>query len=459
MAMRASLAGAIGILAGAGATHSACCHAGYPGLYVVSVPDVGGNAQARALAQAYRKPFIDGVMIRLHWDYIEPVAPGQTLGAGGSVSDPVTGEVFCPNGTTGTNYCWQELDEQLQLLDPNKKISLVVVAGGYSPSWLAQPLYGVTTIGPVLYASHGGTGPNCYTISMPLVASAPAQGAPSTFAAQYLAMMQAVAAHLQSAGVLAQVSIVKISGGVNTVTEEFHIDAAEKSGTCQTPVVKRWRTAGYTPAATVTAWAYIAGQVAVTFPAALASFDILENGFTASPPIDDAGKIFSVRRYEAHPGRYGKLLLDRALDGLVPGGGAPGLLGGAPVSVQWDGLAPADQQDLSTVATHTLAAAQNGAVLAWQANEAFNTDGSSCGTAACASAVSSSTPCYGAVSCVAEFQSLLDNGIAPVVGSALRAAFIEIWAPDVVNPCLQPALVQAHDALTGSALKAGAGCP
>jgi hypothetical protein len=253
--------------------------------------------------------------------------------------------------------------------------------------------------------------------------------------------------------------MIKISGGVNTITEEFHIDAAAKAGPCQTPVVTLWQQAGYRPAATMTAWTYIAEQVAALFPAALASFDILEDAFATSPPIDDEGVIFTEKKYNKNPLAYGPLLLDRALDALVPGGGMAGVLGDTPVSVQWNGLAPADQQNLSAVAPHTLAAAQDGAVLAWQTNELSGAAGSSCGTAACSTAVSSTTRCYGTVSCVTEYQSLLENGITPVAGSGLQASFLEVWAPDVLNVCLQPALVQAHDTLTGATLKPGPGCP
>ena len=85
----------------------------YQGIYVVSIPYVNGSAATLTQAVAYRKPFVDGVVIILHWSYLEPVAPGQTLPPGANITDPFTGEVFCPQGTQHTNFCWQELDEQL----------------------------------------------------------------------------------------------------------------------------------------------------------------------------------------------------------------------------------------------------------------------------------------------------------------------------------------------------------
>jgi hypothetical protein len=110
------------------------------------------------------------------------------------------------------------------------------------------------------------------------------------------------------------------------------------------------------------------------------------------------------------------------------------------------------------VAVHTLAAAENGAVLSWQTNEMSGLTGSSCGTAACAAATTSTTPCYGTVSCVAEYASLLDNAITPIPGNSLKAGFLEVWPIDVQNKCLQVALVAAHNALTGDTLAGGNGC-
>jgi hypothetical protein len=433
----------------------------YKGLYVVAVPNVNGTKTNKLQAGAYKQPFIDGVEIPLHWSFIEPAAPGTTLPPAAGVTNPITGEVFCAKGTTHTNFCWQELDEQLAYVSSSKKLSLAVIAGGFSPAWLSTPSYNVAATGPVLYASHGGTGPNCFDLSMPLPSTAAAAldgNAPSSFATSYVAMMQAVAAHLSAKGLLNQVAIIKISGGANTVTEEFHIDSATTTGTCLTAVTPIWASIGYRPATVETAWEYIAKQTAATFPNALPSFDLLENSFAASPTIDDAGTIFTPADYNADPAAYGTLLLDRVLAALVPGGNAAGILGHSAVSVQWDGVLPADQQTLSAVATHTLAAAENGAVLSWQTNEMSGLQGSSCGTAACAAATTKTTPCYGKATCVAEYHSLLDNGIRPMPGKALKAKFLEVWSIDVQNSCLQPALVAAHNTLTGDTLAVGGGC-
>jgi hypothetical protein len=432
----------------------------YRGLYVVAIPYVNGNATNKLQARAYKQPFIDGVEIPLHWSFIEPAAPGTTLPPGAGVTNPITKETFCPNGTTHTNFCWQELDEQLDYMSRGKKISLAVVAGGFSPSWLSASGYNVASIGPVLFASHNGTGPNCYDLSMALPSSYAgfSGAAPSSFAAAYVAMMRAVAAHLAVKGLLSQVAIIKVSGGANTVSEEFHIDDSTTTAACLSDVTPLWAAIGYRPGLVEAAWEYIAAQTAAAFPHALPSFDLLENGFGAGPLIDDAGTIFTANEYLADPSLYGTLLLDRALSALMPASGAEGILGHSRLSVQWDSLQPADQQTLSTVATHTLAAAENGAVLSWQANKLAETEGSSCGTAACAAATSNETICYGAATCVAEFASLLDNGITPVPGLALKASFLEIWPIDVQNTCLQPALVAAHNALTGDSLRAGSGC-
>jgi hypothetical protein len=430
----------------------------YQGLYVVSVPYVNDNTFTEKLAGAYKQPFIDGVEIPLHWSFIEPVAPGSTLPPGAGVKNPITNETFCPHGTKGTNFCWQEFDEQLPYLSRHKKLSLAVIAGGFSPSWLSGPSYDVASTGPVLYASHNGSGPNCFDLSMALPSSSASLGgqAPSSYAAAYVAMIKAVAAHLSAKGLLGQVAIIKVSGGANTVTEEFHIDSSTQTGTCLSDVTPLWASIGYRPSAVAAAWAYIAVQTAATFPKALPSFDLLENDFSTAPLIDDAGTIFTVTQYDDDPSAYGTLLLDQVLAALVPGGGALGLVGA--VSVQWNGVSPADQQDLSTIATHTIAAAENGAVLSFQANELSGEQGSSCGTAACAYATSSTTPCYGTETCVVEYASLLDNGITPVPGENLQASFLEVWAADVQNTCLQPSLVAAHDRLTGDKTAPGPGC-
>jgi hypothetical protein len=61
------LAGLAAVLAGSGAWQTARCQTSYAGLYVVALPDVSGHKQAAALAAAYQLPFIDGVMIPLHY--------------------------------------------------------------------------------------------------------------------------------------------------------------------------------------------------------------------------------------------------------------------------------------------------------------------------------------------------------------------------------------------------------
>jgi hypothetical protein len=431
----------------------------YKGLYVVAIPNVDATITTKRQAHAYQQPFVDGVEIPLHWSFVEPAAPGTTLPPGAGVTDPITGEVFCPKGTRRTNFCWQELDEQLAFVSSSKKLSLAVIAGGFSPQWLTDAGIAVTTIGPVRYASHGGTGPNCFNMPMPLPSSSatPGGNAPSSFAAAYVAMMQSLAAHLAAKGLLSQVAIIKVSGGANTVNEEFHIDSSTTNNACLTDVTPLWAAIGYRPGAVAAVWEYIAAQTAAIFPQALPSFDLLESSFTSAPLIDDAGTIFTAAKYTAHPAAYGSLLLDLALAALLPGGGAPGIVGPA-VSVQWDGVLPADQQTLSAVAVHTLAAAENGAVLSWQTNEMSGLTGSSCGTAACAAATTSTTPCYGTVSCVAEYASLLDNAITPIPGNSLKAGFLEVWPIDVQNKCLQVALVAAHNALTGDTLAGGNGC-
>ena len=448
---------------------AACCIStpvaaqNYKGLYVMSVQNIFGSATALAETAAYRKPFIDGVVLILHWGYLEPAAPGQTLPPNAGITDPITGETFCPLGTAThhTNFCWQELNEQLTHIPPGKKLSLAVVAGGFTPPWLAtNPTYAITTTGPLLYASKGGLGANCFHISLPLPSTAalPGQSAPSSFAAGYVQMMQQVATYLQSKGRLADVSIIKISASISTVTEEFHLDAATTSATCLTPATPAWASAGYTPTATETAFEYIAQNVSAIFPHALPSFDILENSFTDTPLIDDTGTIFTAADYTKNPTKYGTLLLDRALAALAPAPGQPGILGATPVSVQWDGLQSADQQTLTTAAPHTLAAGANGAVIAFQANEMSGPEGSICGTAACASATSPTVTCNGTATCIAEYASLLANGINPIQGTPTQSAFLEVWSADAIVPCLAPALQAAHNALTGSSLAISKTC-
>jgi hypothetical protein len=336
--------------------------AGWRGVYVASAP-LNGPRQMLPDA-AYRGPG-SGVYVRLVWAQVEP-APGR--------------------------YDWSLLDAALaRATAAGKKVSLSVIAGGRSPTWLAGQGVQVVEV-----AAARGANRTCDRIAVPVPWDAGYQKA-------YARMQAAVAARVRARGAWDAVRIVKLTG-IGRITEELRLPITVRADPCGGDPSGQWRQAGYTPERAVAAWRVLADATARGFPGKLLAQDVLDrNDFpAASGPGDDP----AVKRrivadgIRAYPGRF---------------------------AVQWDGLNLG-----GTLAGSVGEARARGALVGWQTNAFRGLNGAGCnpdrrsGPRACDAA---------------GYAAMLRRG------AAAGGGYLEVWEDD--QRAFPKAVAEADRALAG----------
>ena len=367
------------------------------GIYMLVDPRVtqNGNRPMYALyEQALQDADVDGVTIIMPWANMYASAqPGPG------------------------NYDWAFLDTwTAAAIAHGKKLSIGVIAGMYSPAWLLAAPYSVPAheftfnSGPVSNA-------DCVTRLLP-TPWVPA------FTHAYRQAMIDLAAHLRATGAYASVTMVKL-GGLNEETEELGIGATRQadyncplSGTSQY-LTSGWASAGFTPARIAQAWRAMSQAIAGSFPKAELSVDVLASQ-EAFPSVGPSSEV------EAVPSGPTDATTAAIVSGtLLPGPGQRGFHGR--FEVQWDALST------GSVDPEVLSAAQMGAQVGWQMNDGLGSKGANC-----AMANGAFGPCAGP----AQFQAMLDNGIA------LGGRYVEVMATDVLQ--FPSAFVEPHRRLTGA---------
>jgi hypothetical protein len=352
------------------------------GLYLyIGLPDLPKFDPA--FREALAKDFIDGAMIVVYWNEIEP-KPGV--------------------------YDWTAPDRWIQrAMLLHKRLSIGVLAGLYTPKWLYAPPDGVPEND--FNYNRSSTGISCIVMAQPSFWH-------PVYLREYGNMMAALSRHLQEMKIAGQPSgavyqalrLIKLSG-VNNTTEEIRVDTTKPDhGPChQSDAAAIWAKAGFTPDKTVSALMTIAAETTHAFPGKLMSVDIIHR--SAFPAIDNSGHILT-----------GTVPVpDRAttefLEAAVP-------LYRDRLLVQWDALwnGPAPKEVID--------AGKKGARIGWQMNGFMGAWGGSgfiyphWKIAAC------KTP--------ADFQSILDNGMN------MGARYIEVQMASAINPKWAPAFEAAH---------------
>ncbi len=131
----------------------------YAGLYAQSVTTHNGqdisNGQKKQGIAAFNNPFVTGILLTTKWTDIEPLPPGINFCAGTETcSKTLTlglvggGTVMIPCLHAQQNYCWDTVDQQLELINKDAHGTLLAIgfdvhAGYHSPAWLSN---GLTTI-------------------------------------------------------------------------------------------------------------------------------------------------------------------------------------------------------------------------------------------------------------------------------------------------------------------------
>ena len=340
--------------------------------------------QAADFSHALAKDFVDGAAIVVQWSSLEPT-PGV--------------------------YDFSGLDEWIgAVAAQHKKISLGVIAGSFSPTWLYSAPYNVPR-NEFSYNRDPQRAPVCTVLVLPSPWD-------EHFIKEYSQMTADLARHVrdfQAPGVARGAAyealrIVKL-GGINNTSEELRLVAHKgDNGPChQSDARKIWADAGFTPTKIERAWQELIDNTGRVFPDKILSMAIIQVG--AFPPIDDSGHIYTP------PPRTLDALTTRLVDiALARFNGR--------LSVQWNALS---QREPNPAVTD---AGRKGAIVAWQLNEFLGPQGG--------------TGCFDGeqrVRCksVDDFDAILNNGISQ------GAHFLEIWAKNVDE--FEPAFRKEHDRL------------
>jgi hypothetical protein len=394
------------------------------GIYVVGgVEDPFPNKAATALAASLDVPGVDGLVLVVGWDDIEPTK--------GHFAWEHT-----PDNPLGTNPLDTWIDMATSL---GKKVELSVVAFR-TPLWLFQEAEGFTPARQLIFTyPHRDSScgdPKTETIAAPW---------DQTFLNEWGTMLAAVAHHLNCTERYNAISILRLTG-INLDSDELHLPSNQSAPAPCTDSVNTWLTVAkpaYRPFRLLHAWDVITSYFKKSFPDKYFSVAIIDSTHPF-PPIDDNGNIIADTQGLSPIQNRPLLQLVRLK--------FPGRL-----VIQNNSLYPPDPAQPETI--HF--AQSLGTMIAFQTNEDIDYlnnpvpnvfgKGAGCG----ARTDPNPTPCTDAPT----FLQMLETGIYPLCKAhvhcednpllqpnPLRARYIEVFAPNVndfVNDSPQPTL-QAH---------------
>jgi hypothetical protein len=332
------------------------------------------SRNAAALAASLNVPGVDGLVLVIGWDAIEP-AMGQ--------------------------YQWATVDQWMSLaMASGKKVDLSVTAGITTPSWLFQPAPGGAGARPLQFtiSPHSGATGQCD----PETIAAPWDPA---FLSQWDSMLTALATHLRNAGSYGAVTLLRLTG-INRTTDELRLPAETAQSTglaCVSDAIATWQQAGYRPSLLLQAWDKITGSFQKSFPDKSFSMAIIpQNPF---PRIAENGSIIKGTLPDENQPLLA-LASQRFPEHLV---------------VQFNFLMPGEPASPAVIqAAQTL-----GALAAFQTNEYFGSTGQG---AACSEPVTHPTPCTAGT-----YLALLQTGIYPLgENNSLRAQYIEVFPANAI---------------------------
>ena len=344
------------------------------GLYVGS-NDVATDS-SESLAAALKVPGVDGLLLIIGWNEIEPSKGG---------------------------YRWDALDQWMHRADSlGRNVTLSIRAGTKTPSWLFQPApsgVGVKKLGFSIARKSGAKG-----ACEPDTIAAPWDTA---FQAQWDSMLASLAAHLKSVGSYGTLTTLRLTG-INRDTDELHLPAETAQSTgldCVSNAITIWQDAGYRPSRLLQGWDAITSSFQKHFPDKYFSVAIIAVT-SPFPPIAEDGSAFTVTNHESLSVSQNLPLLTLASQKF------PGHL-----VIQNNTLyvtEPAQPQ--------TIHAAQSlGTMIAFQTNEDLppnNDKRAACG------ARGDTTACTAVT-----YLELLERGIFPLgKDSTMRAQYIEVFA-------------------------------
>ena len=346
------------------------------GIYVDSNAFPISQQNAAALTESLTVHGVDGLVLVLAWDQIEP-ALGQ--------------------------FQWNTLDQWMGMaISQGLKVELSVRAD-LAPAWLFAPAPGGAGANPLTFsyaAKDGSKACNSETIAAPW---------DRAFSQQWDSMLAALSAHLQSAGTYGNVVLLRLTG-INRNSDELHLPAqtAQSTGSpCVSDSVSTWLGAGYRPSKLLQGWDATTGSFKRSFPDKDFSVAIIATTYPF-PPISEDGSVITGMSNKDLSSAQNLPLLTLASQKF------PGHL-----VIQNNSLYVNEPAQTETIQS----AESLGTMIAFQTNEDLGTTG---GGAACG-ARGDTTPCGDAT-----YLEMLETGIYPLGKSnSLRAQYIEVFAANV----------------------------
>ncbi len=378
---------AIGVILGLSLAVHAQTSTDLRGIYVSGTDFPITKQQSTALAASLSVPGVDGLLLGLAWDSLEPALD---------------------------QYDWSTLDQWMTLaVSLGKKVELSLPA--HSPAaWLFQPAPGGAGANPLrfTYAPHAGL-KGCFSETI----AAPWDPA---FLTQFDAMVAAVAAHLKATGTYSSIVNLRLTG-INFDSGELHLagETAQSSGLdCVSDAIATWQNAGYRPSLLLKGWDALTNSFQKSFPDKYFSVAIIASTHPF-PPIGEDGSVIKFTDGKALSVTQNLPLLTLASQKLA-----------GHLIIQNDTLYPG-----VTVPDQTVQSGQSlGTLTAFQTNLDFGPDGG----ASCGPSIQQTAPCTDAT-----FLAELETGIYPLGKSnPLRAQYIEVFAPNV--NAMPTATLQAH---------------
>lgn len=349
------------------------------GIYVIignTITTDGSQGATDALNQALNVPGVDGVLLVIGWNSIEP-AMGE--------------------------YEWTTLDHWMNMATSlAKKVDLAIDAGTATPSWLFKTAPNGAGAKPLTFtiSPHSGQTGKCQSETV----AAPWD---SAYLTRWDFMLRTVAAHLRSTGTYGAVTLLRLTG-INRTTDELRLPAETAQSTglaCVSDAITTWRQAGYRPSLLLRAWDAITDSFQKNFHDK--SFSVAIIPYNPFPRIAEDGSIIK----EGKAPDPNQPLLSLANQKF------PGHL-----VVQFNFIMPGTPAEPAVIqAAQTL-----GTFAAFQTNNWIAATSTQSG-AACGGTVTSPVPCTAAT-----YLTLLETGIYPLSqNNKLRAQYIEVWSSNV----------------------------
>lgn len=244
------------------------------GIYVImNATSRGAERSQEATVTQSLNAGVDGVLIHLHWDQINPA-----------------------RGT----FDWRALDRATALVaSANKRFEIGIATGIALPQWIIAPPPAGLGAAHGVFSYNAAMANGCNTLTLPAPYDAVYLGA-------FRDMLHGLAVHLRQTGAYNRLSMLKLVG-ITTTTNELRLPSLAQ---CGGDAVKTWQSLGYTPAKVRGAWGDMLKAYLDNFPDK--SFNIGYIGINAFPGIKHDGSTATSAEAAELSEKFNAALIDDA---------------------------------------------------------------------------------------------------------------------------------------------------